>query len=103
MATNKIYLAKNKKQNKFIIYTCEKHKPKNDKNHITGIVPFDQIKKLWEVNRYLLQFIGKEIRSTQEYNILQARYIKPNTGGIMCYCEKKKSWCFVYHYQIKEH
>jgi len=32
---------------------------------------------------------------------LRVKYVKPNSGGVMCFQEHSKKWKFVYYHQIE--
>ena len=58
---------------------------------------------LTKINEFLHSLIGKNIVSKMHTaRQLKVKYIKPNTGGIMCFQEHSKKWKFVYYNQIKD-
>jgi hypothetical protein len=63
----------------------------------------DQSYALTKINEYLKTLIGKNIIS-KWHNVreLRVKYLKPNTGGVMCFEEYSKQWKFVYYNQITE-
>ena len=65
--------------------------------------PFDQSYILTKISQYLTTLIGKNIVSKMHTaRQLRVKYIKPNTGGVMCFQEHSKKWKFVYYEQITE-
>ncbi len=65
--------------------------------------PFDQSFSLIMINKFLNSLIGKNIVSKMHTaKQLRVKYVKPNTGGVMCFQEHSKKWKFVYYEQITE-
>ena len=85
-------------------YRCEKHATTETANKVVvESISFDQSYSLTKINEFLNSLIGKNIKSKMHTaNQLRVRYLKPNTGGIMCFQEFSNKWKFVYYEQICE-
>lgn len=85
-------------------YRCEEHANTSTVNSVVvESLPFDQSYSLTKISQYLTTLIGKNIVSKMHTaRQLRVKYIKPNTGGIMCFQEHSKKWKFVYYEQITE-
>ena len=83
-------------------YRCEEHAISSTaKKVVVESTPFDQSNKLVQINAYLHSLIGKNIRSNAHTaKELRVKYVKPNTGGVMCFQEHSNKWKFVYSEQI---
>jgi hypothetical protein len=82
-------------------YRCELHATTpTAKKVVVRSTPLDQSQILEETNRFLLGIIGLSIMSSwHAKKALEVKYIKPNTGGVMCQ-NSRKEWKFVYYKQI---
>ena len=85
-------------------YRCEEHATTPTVNKVVvESNPLDQSYSLTMVNRFLESLIGKSIKSKMHTaRQLRVKYVKPNTGGVMCFQEHSKKWKFVYYEQITE-
>lgn len=85
-------------------YRCEEHATTPTVNKVVvESNPFDQSYSLTMINRFLHSLIEKNIKSKMHTaRQLRVKYIKPNTGGVMCFQEHSKKWKFVYYEQITE-
>ncbi len=85
-------------------YRCEKHAATPTVNKVVvESNPFDQSYSLTKINRFLHSLIGKNIVSkVHTARQLIVKYVKPNSGGVMCFQEHSKKWKFVYYEQISE-
>lgn len=83
-------------------YRCEKHATTPTVNKkVLEVNLFDQNHLLMEINKVLNTLIGKNIKSKMHTaRELRVKYVKPNTGGVMCFQEHSKKWKFVYYNQI---
>lgn len=85
-------------------YRCEKHANTGTVNKsVVESIPFDQSFALTKISQFLHSLIGKNISSNYHTaKQLRVKFVKPNTGGIMCFQEYSKKWKFVYYEQITE-
>jgi hypothetical protein len=85
-------------------YRCEEHATTPTVNKVVVETnPFDQSYSLTKINEFLYSLIGKSIKSKiHTSKQLLVKYVKPNTGGVMCFQEKTKKFKFVYYEQISE-
>lgn len=85
-------------------YRCTEHAMTPTVNKVVvDINTFDQSYALTMINTFLLSLIDKNIKSkVHTARQLRVKYIKPNTGGVMCFQEHSKQWKFVYYDQIIE-
>jgi len=85
-------------------YRCEEHATTPTVNKVVvESNPFDQGYSLTMINRFLTSIIGKNIKSNAHTaRELRVKYVKPNTGGVMCFQEYSNKWKFVYYEQISE-
>lgn len=85
-------------------YRCEKHATTPTVNKVVvESNPIDQSYFLQKINQYLNSLIGKNIKSKMHTaRQLRVKYVKPNTGGVMCFQEHSNKWKFVYYEQITE-
>lgn len=83
-------------------YRCEEHANTGTVNKIVvESLPFDQSFALTRISQFLHSLIGKNISSNfHTAKQLRVKYVKPNTGGIMCFQEYSNQWKFVYYHQI---
>jgi hypothetical protein len=109
LATRKIKL-KNKSEkdnplaNEKWYYRCEEHAltPTSNKVVVDNVL-FDQSQALMQTNQFLNTLIEKNIKSrVHTTKQLLVKYVKPNTGGVMCFQERSRKWKFVYYEQINE-
>ena len=84
-------------------YRCEEHaKTPTVNKSVFESNEFDQSYALTKINIFLNSLIGKNIVSkAHTARQLNVRYVKLNTGGVMCYQEHSKQWKFVYYHQIE--
>jgi hypothetical protein len=85
-------------------YRCEQHANTPTAGKVVfESKPLDQGYSLTKINRFLTSIIGKNIKSiAHTARELRVKYVKPNTGGVMCFQEHSKKWKFVYYQQISE-
>ena len=85
-------------------YRCDEHaKTPTAKKVVVESAPFDQSYSLTKINRFLQSLIGKNIVSKfHTARQLRVKYVKPNTGAVMCFQEHSNKWKFVYYEQISE-
>jgi len=85
-------------------YRCEEHAITGTVNKIvTESLPFDQSFALTKISQFLHSLIGKNISSKfHTAKQLRVKFVKPNTGGVMCFQEFSKKWKFVYYEQITD-
>ena len=85
-------------------YRCEEHITTRTANKVVvESKPFDQSYSLTMINKFLHSLIGKNIVSkVHTARHLRVKYVKPNTGGVMCFQEHSKKWKFVYYEQISK-
>lgn len=85
-------------------YRCEKHATTPTVNKVVvESNPFDQSYSLTMISKFLHSLIGKNIVSKMHTaRQLRVKYVKPNTGGVMCFQEHSNKWKFVYYEQITE-
>lgn len=85
-------------------YRCEEHYNTGTVNKsVYQSLPFDQSFALTKISQFLNSIIGKNIVSkVHTAKSLKVKFIKPNTGGVMCFQEQSKQWKFVYYHQISE-
>lgn len=107
IASRKIILKKKGEENNITTkqvhgYRCEKHALTSTVNKsVVESLPFDQSYSLSKINDFLKGLIGKNIVSSiHTARQLRVKYVKPNTGGVMCFQEHSKKWKFVYYEQI---
>ena len=83
-------------------YRCEDHALTGTVNKkVVESLPFDQSFALTKIVKYLQSLIGENIVSKMHTaKQLRVKYVKPNTGGVMCFQEHSKKWKFVYYEQI---
>lgn len=94
--------SKNPEGKKTYGYRCEEHAKDSTKNwEISRSYPLDQAHGLAEVNKYLRMFLGEYIIPKRYKQKLLVKYIKPGTGGVMCYNESTKKYKFIYYDQIE--
>ena len=83
-------------------YRCEEHAiTPTAKRVVVESIPYNQWHIVTEINLFLSILVGKNIQSKiHRYQHLRVKYVKPNTGGVMCFQEKTNKWKFVYYNQI---
>ena len=85
-------------------YRCEEHSTTPTVNKVVvDSSPLDQSYSLTKINKFLHSLIEKNIKSKMHTAIqFKVKYVKPNTGGVMCFQEHSKKWKFVYYDQISD-
>lgn len=85
-------------------YRCKKHANTPTQGRVVvESRPFDQSYSLTMINEYLRALIDKNIVSrAHTARQLRVKYVKPNSGGVMCFQEHSEQWKFVYYEQISE-
>lgn len=85
-------------------YRCEEHAMSGTANMVVvKSLPFDQSFALTKISQYLHSIVNKNIISKfHTAKQLRVKYVKLNTGGVMCFQEYSKQWKFVYYHQIEK-
>ena len=107
IATRQIKMKKKGEEHKLTAtqelgHRCEEHATTPTVNKVVfESNPFDQGYSLTKISQFLHSLIEKNIVSKiHTARQLRVKYVKPNTGGVMCFQEHSKKWKFVYYDQI---